>query len=113
MQKKEIKSSKSSRKQIDFVLLIIIILLLSSGIIMVLSASAPSALSETGNSYTYVTKQAIFAVLGLGVMFIASKFDYRIFKKFYWPIYWISVGILLLVLVPGLGSSANRSNKMD
>ena len=111
MQKKEIKASKSAGKQIDFVLLVIIILLLSSGIIMVLSASAPSALSETGNSYTYVTKQAIFAVLGLGVMFVASKFDYRIFKKFYWPIYWISVGILLLVLVPGLGASANGATR--
>lgn len=78
---------------------------------MVLSASAPSALSETGNSYTYVTKQAIFAVLGLAVMFFASKVDYRIYKKFYWPIYWISVGILLLVLVPGLGSSANGATR--
>lgn len=113
MQKKEVKASKFKIKQIDFVLLIIIILLLSLGIVMVLSASAPSALSETGNSYTYVTRQAIFAVLGLGVMFVASKFDYHIFKKFYWPIYWLSMGMLLLVLVPGLGSSANRSNEMD
>lgn len=111
MQKKGIKVSKSLTKQIDFVLLVIIILLLSSGIIMVLSASAPSALSETGNSYTYVTKQAIFAVLGLGVMFIASKFDYHIFKKFYWIIYWASVGILLLVLIPGLGASANGATR--
>ena len=111
MQKKEIKASKSSVKQIDFVLLVIIILLLSLGIIMVLSASAPSALSETGNSYTYVTKQAIFAVLGFGVMFVASKFNYRIFKKFFWPIYWLSVGILLLVLVPGLGASANGATR--
>ena len=87
MQKKEKKGPKLSIKQMDFVLLVIIILLLSLGIIMVLSASAPSALSETGNSYTYVTKQAIFAVIGLGVMFFFSKFDYRIFKKFYWPIY--------------------------
>lgn len=111
MQKKEAKVSKSKTKQIDFVLLVIIILLMSLGIIMVLSASAPSALSETGNSYTYVTKQAIFAVLGFGVMFVASKFDYRIFKKFYWPIYWLSVGILLLVLVPGLKYSANGATR--
>lgn len=111
MQKKEKKGPKLSIKQMDFVLLVIIILLLSLGIIMVLSASAPSALSETGNSYTYVTKQAIFAVIGLGVMFFFSKFDYRIFKKFYWPIYGLSVGILLLVLIPGLGVSANGATR--
>ena len=102
---------KHSSKQMDFILLVIIILLLSLGIIMVLSASAPSALAETGNSYTYVTKQAIFAVLGFGVMFFFSKFDYRIFKKFYWPIYWLSVGALLLVVVPGLGVSANGAKR--
>lgn len=78
---------------------------------MVLSASAPSALSITGSSYTYVTKQAIFAVIGFGVMFFFSRFDYRIFKKFYWPIYWLSVGILLLVLIPGLGFSANGATR--
>lgn len=111
MQKKGKIIQKPYGKQIDFVLLIIIILLLSLGIIMVLSASAPSALSETGNSYTYVTKQAIFAVLGFGVMFFFSRFDYRIFKRFYWPIYWISVGILLLVLIPGLKSSANGATR--
>ena len=109
MQKKGKIVQKPYGKQIDFVLLIIIILLLSLGIIMVLSASAPSALSETGNSYTYVTKQAIFAVLGFGVMF--SRFDHRIFKRLYWPIYWISVGILLLVLIPGLKSSANGATR--
>ena len=106
MQKKGKIIQKPYGKQIDFVLLIIIILLLSLGIIMVLSA-----LSETGNSYTYVTKQAIFAVLGFGVMFFFSRFDYRIFKRFYWPIYWISVGILLLVLIPGLKSSANGATR--
>lgn len=111
MQKKGKIIQKSYEKQIDFILLIIIILLLSVGIIMVLSASAPSALSETGNSYTYVTKQAIFAVIGFGVMFFFSRFDYKIFKKFYWPIYWFSVGILLLVLIPGLKSSANGATR--
>lgn len=111
MQKKGKIIQKPYGKQIDFVLLIIIILLLSLGIIMVLSASAPSALSETGNSYTYVTKQAIFAVLGFGVMFFFSRFDYKFFKKIYKPIYWISFGILWLVLIPGLKSSANGATR--
>ena len=111
MPKNDKKAIKSSTKQIDFILLIVIILLLGLGIIMVLSASAPSALSETGNSYTYVTKQAIFAVIGFGVMYILSKFDYRIFKNFYWPIYWISVAILLLVIIPGIGASANGATR--
>ncbi len=111
MQKKGKITEKTSIKQADFVLLVIIILLLASGIIMVLSASAPSALSETGNSYTYVTKQVQFAAIGLAVMYFFSKFDYRIFKKFYWLIYIASVAVLLLVLIPGLGASANGATR--
>lgn len=116
MQKKsksinKITGLKGKKPQIDFVLVVIIIILLSFGIVMVLSASAPSALAETGDSYTYVTKQVIFAVLGLAVMWFFSKVDYRIYKKLYWPIYWGSVGILLLVLIPGLGYSAGGATR--
>ena len=103
--------SKAGKKQVDFVLLIIILILLSFGIVMVLSASAPSALAETGNSYTYFTKQVIFGVIGLAIMWFVSKIDYRIYKKFYWLIYWISIGVLLLVLVPGLGSSGGGAKR--
>ena len=106
---KGIKNKKNG--QVDFVLVIIIIILLSFGIVMVLSASAPSALAETGDSYTYVTRQIAFALLGLVIMFGVSKFDYKKFKKMYWPIYWLSVGVLLLVLIPGLGSSGGGARR--
>ena len=105
------KVNKAKKSQVDFVLIIIIIILLSFGIVMVLSASAPSALAETGDSYTYVTKQAIFAVGGLAIMWFVSKIDYRIYKKFYWLIYWCSVGVLLLVLIPGLGINAGGARR--
>ena len=103
--------NKMNKKQVDFILIIIILVLLSFGIIMILSASAPSALAETGNSYTYFTKQVIFAIIGLVVMWFVSKIDYRIYKKFYWPIYWLSVGVLLLVLIPGLGASGGGAKR--
>ena len=102
---------KGKKSQVDFVLIIIIIILLSFGIVMVLSASAPSALAETGDSYTYVTKQIQFAVLGLAIMWIVSRIDYRILKKFYWVIYFFSCAVLLLVLIPGLGVDAGGARR--
>lgn len=111
MQNNKKSMNKVKKKQVDFVLVIIILILLSFGIIMVLSASAPSALAETGSSYTYFTKQVIFAVIGLVIMWFVSKIDYRIYKKFYWPIYWLSVGALLLVLIPGLGYSSGGAKR--
>ena len=97
--------------KLDYVLLVDILLLLALGVVMVLSASAPSSLVENGNSYLYFTKQAIFAVVGIGIMLFISKIDYRFYKKYYWLIYIASVAILLLVLVPGLGKSANGANR--
>ena len=111
MQNKAKSVNKVKKNQVDSVLIIIILILLSFGIVMVLSASAPSALAETGDSYTYVTKQAIFAIGGLGFMWFISKIDYRIYKKFYWLIYWFSIGVLLLVLVPGLGVEASGARR--
>lgn len=111
MQKKKKRVSSFVDNQFDFILCITVLLLLAAGIIMVLSASAPSALSTTGNSYTYVKKQLIFGIIGLFVMLFLSKVDYRFYKKYYWQIYFASWIILLLVLVPGLGVSVKGATR--
>lgn len=100
-----------SNKPFDFVLLAIVFIMLALGIVMVLSASSPTSLAETGSSYGYVKTQALSAVLGMSVMFIVSKIDYRIYQKFDKLIY-ISV-IILLLSVALIGASEGRSKKMD
>ncbi len=104
--KNEINRTNEKNKQVDFVLLITVLLLLSLGIIMVLSASSPSSLAESGSSYTYVTKQLFSAIIGIGAMIIFSRIDYRIYKVLYKKIYVVSILVLLLVLTP-IGISAN------
>lgn len=99
--KKSKKFSSFLDKPIDYTLLITILLLLTLGLIMVLSASSPTSLSESGNSYKYFIKQAIFAALGLVAMFIISKIDYRFYKKFYKIAYMVAFILLALVLVIG------------
>ena len=111
MQKKAKKTSRFANNQFDFILCITVLLLLALGIIMVLSASAPSSLATTGNSYTYVKKQLLFALGGLFVLFFLSKIDYRFYKKYYWYAYFISCIVLLLVLVPGLGYSVKGATR--
>ncbi|MGN1270201.1 MAG: putative lipid II flippase FtsW [Clostridia bacterium] len=111
MQKAQKKTSKFVNKPFDFLLCIVIFILLALGIVMVLSASAPSALAETGKTYAYAGRQLLFGILGIVFMFIFSKIDYRFYKKFYWLIYFASWLILLLVLVPGLGVEANGAKR--
>jgi len=97
------KILNTNKKPFDFILCINVFLLLALGIVMVLSASAPSSLSTTGNSYTYVIKQVGFAIVGVFLMFIISKIDYRYYKKLYKLAYLASIIALLSVAIPGIG----------
>jgi cell division protein FtsW len=111
----EVRKTKSlPRKKlnrVDVPMVIIILILIAFGIVMVLSASAPKSLSENGNSYNYVIRQAGVAAGGLVLMWLVSRFDYHKFKKWYIPIYFFSVLILFLVYVPGIGLSVNGARR--
>ena len=98
---------KDKNKPFDFILFIVVLILLGMGVTMVLSASSPMSLSTTSSSYTYAYKQAIAAVLGIIVMLIISKIDYKILAKFYKPIWVISIVGLAAVLIPGIGVNVN------
>lgn len=100
-----------NNKPFDFILFIIVLILLGLGLTMVLSASSPMSLSTTSSSYTYAYKQAIAAVLGIVVMIVVSKIDYRIYAKFY-KIIWIGCVIALAaVLIPGIGVEVNGARR--
>lgn len=95
------KFSSFLESPIDYTLLITVLLLLALGLIMVLSASSPTSLSESGNSYKYFIKQSIFAVAGIVCMYMISKIDYRFYKKLYKPSYILSIILFILVLIIG------------
>lgn len=109
MAKKVKKFSSFLNNPIDYTLVITILLLLSIGLIMVLSASSPSALSESGDSYKYFNKQLLFAVLGIVAMCVISKIDYRFYQKFYKQSWWIS--LILLILVMLVGKTVNEAKR--
>lgn len=104
---------KTKLNPCDFTLCITVALLLSLGIVMVLSASSPSSLAETGSSYTYVIKQLQSALIGVALMIIISRVDYRVYrnKKVYLSAYVISILILLLVLIPNIGVEVNGARR--
>ncbi|MBR3696836.1 MAG: FtsW/RodA/SpoVE family cell cycle protein [Clostridia bacterium] len=111
LKSKDKKISLLTRGSSDYIIYIVVLLLLSMGLIMVLSASSPSSLSESGNSYKYFKRQAEATGIGLVLMYIVSKFDYRIYKKFKWIIYIACIVFLIFV-----GVVRNRSRwgkKMD
>lgn len=98
------KASQIKDKPFDFVLFITVLILLAMGLVMVLSASSPWALSHQGNSYYFAVRQLIFAVIGIVLMLIISNIDYRIYSRFWKMAYWGSIALSLSVLVFGRSS---------
>lgn len=103
--------NKSKPGQFDFILFVTVLILLGFGLIMVLSASSPTALSEGRGSYHYVLIQTISAGLGIIMMLIISNINYNIWGRLYKIIYFVSIGILLLVKIPKLGVSAGDATR--
>ena len=98
---KEVRRPKPGA--IDSTFLLLIIVVLCTGLIMLLSASAPSANTKFGNSYSFFIKQLGFAVFGFAVMIGISRIDYRYYKPFAKTFMVFCLILLVLVLIPGIG----------
>ena len=104
---------KLARGPIDLPFLALVMLLTALGLIVLLSASFPSAMynmspkvTDTGGDpLYYFNRQFGFALMGVVAMFIISKIDYQQFR---WMSIFVlagSVVLMLLVFVPGIGKT--------
>lgn len=94
-----------SKKPFDFWIFLTVLLLLSLGIIMVFSASAPTAYNVNHDVYYFLKKQLISAILGCVAMFVALNFDYHKLARFAPLLLVASIVLLILVLIPGIGKN--------
>ena len=88
----------SVRAGLDMPFLLLILILLVIGIIMMFSASYPVAYYTTGDSYLYLKRQLLFAVVGVILMIAISFFDYHHFHKMAVWILGLSFFFLFVVL---------------
>ena len=100
--------------KIDSVLLSLVLLLLAFGLVMVFSASFPSAFydlqGETGgNAAWYFLRQLSFALLGIGIMLVCSRIPVRVYEKLAFPS--LAAAVLLLCLVPIVGVKVNGARR--
>ena len=109
MIKENINKPKSG--QFDFILFVTVLIMLGFGLIMVLSASSPTALSKGKGSYHYVLIQTISAIIGVIMMLAISKINYKVWGKLYKVMYIGSIIILFAVLIPGLKYTAGGATR--
>ncbi len=96
------------RGQIDIPLLTILLLLLIFGLVILFSASYPSGYLRQRDSFYYIADQMKFALLGLAGMVAASLVDYRVLRKFAWPVMAMALILLVVALLMPATNGANR-----
>lgn len=100
------------RGQMDVPFLLLTVLLVVVGLVMLLSASYPSAYYDLkgttgGDPFFYFKRQLIYAVLGIGVMYLVSRLNYQGLRGLAVTILILACLLMLAVKIPGLGVEAN------
>lgn len=104
--------TKEVRGGVDPVLAAVAVALIGIGVVMVYSASAVEATVGYKDPQYFLKKQAIYAVVSLGVMWAVSRFDYRKLQNaaITYGIYGVVLTMLLAVVV-GLGKRSNGASR--
>lgn len=97
------------KKHFDYVLFISVIIISALGIVMIYSASSIWADFKFGDSFKYVKHQSLFWFLGILIMILSTKIDIKFLKEKANFIIGICFLLLVLVLIPGIGSVRNGS----
>ena len=91
--------TKPKNGKMDITFLSIVLILLTIGLVMLFSASYAYSLEYYDSSYRFISRQALFAVIGVAAMLFVSKIDYHFWRKFAWIIYGVSAVLLIILLI--------------
>lgn len=99
------------QEMLDTPMLLLTLLLTALGLVMIYSSSYARALYETGDSGYFFKRQLIFALLGSGAMVLISRVRPALLRKGAFPLLAVSIILLMLVFVPGIGQSENGATR--
>ena len=90
--------------KMDITFLSLVLIILTIGLVMLFSASYAYSYENYGNSYKFISRQAIFAVAGVAIMLFVSTINYHFYRKFAWIFYAVIMAVLgfLLAMPPML-----------
>lgn len=87
------------------------VLLTVIGLVMVLSASSVEGYAEDGSAYGKFTQQVVFAALGAILFYVALRLPVRFLRRFAGPAMTLATILLMLVLVPGIGTLSQGARR--
>lgn len=108
---REAESRELARGPADLPFLLLVLLLTAIGLVMLFSASFPRAYYKGLTPAYYLIRQGVFAVMGIAAMILISKINYRRFRALAKPLLMLSIFLLVLVLIPGIGVIRNNARR--
>ena len=108
------RQQQLARGPVDLPFLALVLILLGIGLVMLLSTSSYAASMSKASNYDatfYFKRQAAFAVMGVIVMYVVSKFDYQRWRGLSPFILGAAILLLIAVLIPGVGVTHNNATR--
>lgn len=97
-------AKNSFMKSIDRPFLVVILILLGIGLLMIASAGVSYGMVRFNDAYYFFKQQLLGLGIGLFLLFIFQRVDYHIWRRFVVPIFFVALGLLVLVFIPGFGA---------
>lgn len=103
MEKKRKKIKTKSPKRDNLSLFVLPIILSLVGLFFIFESSSIEAFRLLGDSFYYFKLQSVWFILGIIIMLFFSYFDYHKLYYLSLPALIISIALLIIVLIPGIG----------
>lgn len=104
--------AKGTNKKADSTFLAIVFILLVFGLVMISSAGVVVSKVKFDDEYYFFKHQLFYGFFpGLVLMFIAQKINYTFWKKVAVPLFFLSVALLILVFIPGIGTKLQGASR--
>lgn len=88
-------------KKMDYSLLLVTLMLVGFGLLMVFSSSYYYAIDKFDDKMHFFNSELKWIIVGIVAMMVASRVNYKVYKKIAVPFYIVSVILLVYVLVNG------------
>jgi cell division protein FtsW len=105
-------SSAGAVRSTNYLLLVVVVTVLNViGLVMVMSASTVQSIDLKGDAWWFFERQLLWTVLGVAGFAVATRVDYRSWRRWCVPFLAVAVALLVIVLVPGIGIWVDGSRR--
>jgi len=104
-------SARGGAVHLDTVTIALVAGIILLGLVMVTSASVSIAGQESGEPFYYLERQLLLTLLGVAAAALLFSIPTELLERASLPLLAVAIGLLLVVLLPGLGHAVNGSRR--